>query len=301
MLGRRMAGLEAPLPLTGMVRAERKNWFAGDHTPDKKSGYVDGCLPPATWMMPTVAGGMASRGFVGGSGSINPNLLMTLAAQATVTGQGDITAIGGLIVNLLANISGSGGVFSADAKAFLNLLATISGSGGVASSSQLRGLGALVATLAGTGVASGTLPATGQLGATIRGYGDLTPEGLRDAVWSALATQYNVTGTMGQKLNNAASGGVDYAALGAAVWEALTSAHNTAGTFGAAAQAGGASPATIASQVRTELTPELTQLTKVSKIHGVGVNLVVTPTSRTAGDLTQTITTVGSTTTVSST
>lgn len=54
-----------------------------------------------------------------------------------------------------------------------------------------------------------------------------------------------------------------------------------------------------AAAVRADLTPELTQLTKVSKIHGVGVPLVVTPTSRVAGDLSQTIATVGDTTTVS--
>ena len=59
------------------------------------------------------------------------------------------------------------------------------------------------------------------------------------------------------------------------------------------------SAAANADAVRTELTTELDQLTKVSQIHGVGVPLVVTPTSRTAGDLAQTITTVGTTTTVS--
>ena len=57
--------------------------------------------------------------------------------------------------------------------------------------------------------------------------------------------------------------------------------------------------ADIANAIRTDLTPELTQITKVSKIHGIGVNLVVSPTTRTAGDLVQTISTVGSTTTVS--
>lgn len=63
---------------------------------------------------------------------------------------------------------------------------------------------------------------------------------------------------------------------------------------------GGSGPTaeSIAAQVRVELAAELAQLTKVSKIHGIGVPLVVTPTSRTAGDVAQTITTVGDTTTV---
>lgn len=61
----------------------------------------------------------------------------------------------------------------------------------------------------------------------------------------------------------------------------------------------GPTAADIAAQVRIELANELAQLTKVSKIHGVGVPLVVTPTTRTAGDLSQSISTVGDTTTVS--
>ncbi len=51
------------------------------------------------------------------------------------------------------------------------------------------------------------------------------------------------------------------------------------------------SAASIATQVRTELAAELLRITEVAKIHGLvqGVNLVVTPTSRTAGDITQVI------------
>ena len=61
----------------------------------------------------------------------------------------------------------------------------------------------------------------------------------------------------------------------------------------------GPTAAEIAAAVRADLAAELAQITKVSKIHGVGVPLVVTPTTRTAGDIAQSITTVGDTTTVS--
>ena len=53
-----------------------------------------------------------------------------------------------------------------------------------------------------------------------------------------------------------------------------------------------------ATAVRTELAAELTQVTKVAKLHGVGAALVVTPTTRVAGSVSQTITTVDTTTTV---
>ncbi len=38
------------------------------------------------------------------------------------------------------------------------------------------------------------------------------------AVWGAVATMYNIPGTMGNKLNTASSGGVDTEALAEAVW-----------------------------------------------------------------------------------
>lgn len=55
----------------------------------------------------------------------------------------------------------------------------------------------------------------------------------------------------------------------------------------------------ISDAIRLEIAAELLQITKVSKIHGIGSPLIVTPTSRTAGDISQTITTLGDTTTVS--
>jgi hypothetical protein len=53
-----------------------------------------------------------------------------------------------------------------------------------------------------------------------------------------------------------------------------------------------------AAATRTELAPELAQVTKVAKLHGIGASLVVTPTTRVAGTVSQSITTEGTTTTV---
>lgn len=66
----------------------------------------------------------------------------------------------------------------------------------------------------------------------------------------------------------------------------------TSAAFATTAVGGsGPSAASVAAQVRTELAVELLRITEVAKIHGLvqGVNLVVTPTSRTAGDIAQTI------------
>jgi hypothetical protein len=45
--------------------------------------------------------------------------------------------------------------------------------------------------------------ATGQLQGNITPFTELSPEGLASAVWSALAAQYNESGTMGELLNSA--------------------------------------------------------------------------------------------------
>lgn len=66
----------------------------------------------------------------------------------------------------------------------------------------------------------------------------------------------------------------------------------TSAAFATTAVGGsGPSAASIAAAVRTELAAELLRVTEVAKIHGLvqGTPLVVTPTSRTAGDIAQTI------------
>jgi hypothetical protein len=49
--------------------------------------------------------------------------------------------------------------------------------------------------------------AEGFASANIKGYGELTPEGIRDAVWAALAGSINVPGTAGAALLAAGSAG----------------------------------------------------------------------------------------------
>jgi hypothetical protein len=44
------------------------------------------------------------------------------------------------------------------------------------------------------------------MSANILSYGALTPEGIRDAVWNALAANYDLNATMGELLNNASGG-----------------------------------------------------------------------------------------------
>lgn len=66
-------------------------------------------------------------------------------------------------------------------------------------------------------------------------------EDIAQAIWNSQASSYNASNTMGNRLNAAGSGGVDYTALGIAVWESvartMTSAGNNAIAAAVAAEA----------------------------------------------------------------
>jgi hypothetical protein len=156
-------------------------------------------------MMPQKAGALAARNSLTGTGTVSDaDVWAVKLAQAAITGSGDLTATGGLIVQLVAAVSGSGTVSAADIKAFLQLAAALSGSGVAAGTAT--GLGALIAALTGSSSLSPTLTGTGAMAAdlVVTGTG-LTTANVGEAVWSAIAASNNTTGTMGEKLNDAGS------------------------------------------------------------------------------------------------
>lgn len=150
------------------------------------SGRPGGYRPPHSWAMPRVAGSLAARNTVTGTGGISDaDVWAVRLATASLTGSGSLTAIGGLVVQLVAALTGSGGVSAADLEGLGELLAAIGGSG-TAAGSTLTGIGELSADLVVTG--------TG-----------LTTSNVGQAVWSAIAASNNAVGTMGEKLNDAGS------------------------------------------------------------------------------------------------
>ncbi len=206
-----------------------ENWltiFAGEGGFTDQTSMPDGNYPPVCWKMPLKAGAITSRSRLIGVGGCVASGNLGYQIIAALSGSGTISdALGTLIVNLVADISGNGTISNAAMQAFLFALADLYGSGDI-TDADLEAVGELISALTGTGVITSTLTGTGLLSADIKSYGDLTPEGLRDAVWNAIATSYNESGTMGQKLNSAAVGGVDYDALAEAVWDAEVSGRN---------------------------------------------------------------------------
>ncbi len=139
-----------------------------------------------------------------GTGTIsNGNLTLIAQLIAALTGAGDVTPPPSLVgtLQLLSNLSGAGAV-----------------------TATLIAYASVQASLTGAGTLNLTPYAVGELAADITGQSVLSPQSLAAAVWSALAAQYNESGTMGNKMNSAASGNIDYATLAAAVLAAMNAA-----------------------------------------------------------------------------
>ena len=188
---------------------------------DPRASVPDGVRHPVAWVMPRVAGGLSARNTITGSGGASAAAQSGQNIEAAITGSGGVSSgILGLIVSIAATISGSGGVSAAATQALATLTATLAGTGNITATAA--GLAALTATLTGAGTITPNNTALMDITANIVGYGDATSQGIRDAVWSAAAAQFNAAGSMGAKLNAAGSGGVDLDALAAAVWAYAT-------------------------------------------------------------------------------
>ena len=156
-------------------------------------------------MMPQKPGALAARNSLTGSGDISDaDVWAVKLAQAAISGTGELTGTGSLIVQLAAAVTGSGTISAADLKAFLQLAAALTGSG-VAAGTR-TGIGALLAAISGACSVGAALTGTGALDAdlVVTGTG-LTTANVGEAVWSALAVSNNDAGTMGEKLNDAGS------------------------------------------------------------------------------------------------
>lgn len=212
--GRFIAG--STTSVEGQVRSNfsksgaNRSRFYVDQTTVALSLYAvpTGTYPEIAWVLPQIAGQIASTQPIQGAGDLTGSIAGGLNTTANLTGSGNITsAVAQLIISLAASIAGAGTVSDANLRGFLD-----------GDSADLTGVGSLTAAvaalawmnaaLAGSGSITNATPyASGNMSADILSYGALTPEGIRDAVWNALAANYNLNTTMGELLHNAAAGG----------------------------------------------------------------------------------------------
>lgn len=174
---------------------------------DQKNATPSGYVPPYCYKIALKSGGMATFRFITGDGNVvNANLAGGLNADALLTGTGDITnAAAALIVTAVAAIVGTGAL-TADITGKLEASATLLGAGDL--TGALGAIASAVASLSGSGTLVADTFATGTMTADITVTGGvLTAAEVAAAVWDSIATAFNNPGTMGNKLNSAASAG----------------------------------------------------------------------------------------------
>lgn len=170
------------------------------------------------WMLPKTAGGMTSRREARLSLSATGTGAEGYGIAGTATISLDAAGIGGLIAGGVGSATISiDGVGSVTATIGTTGSATLSLSG----SANIGALGWIVGESQIT--LSGTLTpyARGHMVGTTEESG-LTVAGITNSVWNAVLADYPTSGTAGNALGLASSGGVDYSALAAAVWSSIS-------------------------------------------------------------------------------
>jgi len=237
----------------------------------KRDGFPTGTNPPYSLVMGDKGGLLSATTTIAGTSSTTISMAMGLAAAADLTGSGTITSGLSLVIQLACDILASGTI-SASLVGKLEMAASLSGSGDLTGSLSL--LAYCVSELTGSGTISATAFGTAGLSADISSSGTLSPESLAAAVWNAVAASFNTAGTMGAKMNSAASAGDPWST-------ALPGAY-------ADGEAG-----KILAQIQT-LVDELHQLEGLKD----GSPMTVTPTNRSVGTINLDITGDGETSTV---
>lgn len=233
------------------------------------------------------------------SSTLSGNVVGGLNAACSLIGLGDLEGALGSLVSILADLNGGGELTGSIASA-LQAVASMSGEGDLSgaivgviqmittitgtntTTSSIIGTWEMGADLTGTSTVTSTLSAIANLiselvntssltitqgplptniGSNISSFSELSPENLAAAIWNSIATNFNTAGSMGNKLNSAASAGDPWSA-------------NLPGLY-AGTEAG-----YILSKIET-------LLDELHKVQGLDINnpATTTPNSINAGDI----------------
>lgn len=170
----------------------------------KRDSFPTGANPPFSLVMGDKGTLLSSTTTISGTGVTTSAMAMGLAAQSALTGSGTITGSLSLIIQLACEILASGTI-SASLVGKLEMASALAGEGNLTASLNL--IAFVVSELTGSGTMSGTFFGTASLEANISSSSTLSPENLAAAVWNSIAASFNTAGTMGNKMNSAASAG----------------------------------------------------------------------------------------------
>jgi hypothetical protein len=196
-------------------RHERRNWFWSGAAPSRYLGFPSGYGAGKAWIMPQWAGAIASRNEAQASITATANA----AAGLNASGTSGVSVTASAYGQLISSASGSATlVFSAGSSISAAVAFAATSSVSFSAAATMGGIGrfsgAASFSLSGTAINY----ATGTMNGSTIDTSTITSASVAAAVWDSSASAFNTSGSMGQKLNNAASGGVDYAALSDAVW-----------------------------------------------------------------------------------
>lgn len=189
-----------------------------------RASLPSGTEPPYSWILAPKGGELSSTNKLGGTGTLTASAAQGINIESDLIGSGTIdTASLALVTSMTAGLVGSGTISSASMTGIISLETDLSGAGSLTAS--LSSIVGLNVAMTGSGTLTATLRGTLSLAADIYvNQSEATVQQIVDAVWNALAAEYNVSGTMGEKLNGAGSAGDP--------WTTDLAPYNTDGTAG---------------------------------------------------------------------
>lgn len=198
-----------------------ENWTQG--TADR-FGLPSAYASPYSWTLPPHSGGIGSNTGIAGVGSFSGSGALGINMVVTMAGAGGFSNFNmGLIVSGVLTIAGTGGL-TASMTGALNGILTMAGQGDM--TGALGALANMVMEANGTGSMSSDITAKGNMTLDIYvNQSTATVNELVAGVWNAIASDFNTSGTMGQKLNGAGSAGDP--------WTTDLDSYTTPGTAGA--------------------------------------------------------------------
>lgn len=164
----------------------------------------EGYLAPNAWLLPYEIGSMTTSN-LNGAASLTGAGISGLSGTVIMEGSGVLEATGGLLAGLVVEMAGTGNL-TALGGGLLEALVTMAGAGTL--SGALGAEAGLTVTMSGVGSMTINPSGTGEMVLEIYvNESQATVQQIVDAVWSALAADFNISGTMGEKLNGAGSAG----------------------------------------------------------------------------------------------
>lgn len=200
-------------------------FFLADNTQsfsNYRDSFPTGTQPPYSYVLGPKGALISSTTYINGSATVVSAFSLGKTMTADLSGEGSVTAVMSITSSMAASLAGIGAL-TAPMIATLGLAAALSGEGDL--SGSLSMLIPLAAELEGVGAVVANLKGNLDMEAIIYvNQSEATVTQIVSGVWSAVAADYNESGTMGQKLNGAGSAGDP--------WTTDLSAYNTADTAG---------------------------------------------------------------------